>query len=176
MVERLSRALFRSAAAFLHGAKAGQDIVDLSACLCNLGLCAVNMVQHHPVREKAVEKVIRKAQETVHLRLHIRLDGYIGQLGLKAAKLGLQRLDLVLRVVQMPVLDQVGYQAAAEQVERPPAFRAVQAGQDAARGIARRASGVECLPNLGFQRLLCGELLLKLQDALGITVKAATLK
>ena len=71
-------------------------------------------------------------------------------------------LDLILRGVEVVVFRQIGDQPAAEQVERSPVIRAVQAGEDAFRGIARRAAGVDGFLDLARLRLLRGDFLLEL--------------
>ena len=140
----------------------------MAGCILYLCLRLLDAVEHHPVHKQAVEKVVRKAQEAVHLRLDIRLDGHVAQLGAEAAELDLQGFDLVLRAVQMAVLGKVGNQPAAEHVKGTPVARAVQARKDAFRRVAGGAAGVDRLFDLARLRPLRGDFLLELQNALGL--------
>ena len=49
----------------------------------------MDAVEHHPVHKQSVEKVVCEKQEAVYLRLHLRLNGHVAQLGAEAAELDL---------------------------------------------------------------------------------------
>ena len=123
----------------LHIIQTAQDITDPVSGVLHLCFRLLDAVKHHPVDKQAVKKVIRKAQETIHLCLYIRVDGHVAQLGAEAAELDLQCFDLVLCAVQMAVLGKVGNQPAAEQIERTPAAGTVQARKNAVRRAAGAA-------------------------------------
>ena len=154
----------------LHIIQAAQDITDPVSGVLHLCFRLLDAVKHHPVDKQAVKKVIRKAQETIHLCLYIRVDGHVAQLGAEAAELDLQCFDLVLCAVQMAVLGKVGNQPAAEQIERTPAAGTVQARKNAVRRAAGGEAGLDRLPDLALLRLLAGNLLLQLQDAFSLRV------
>ena len=126
------------------------------------------MLKHHPVDKGVVEKVVRHAQEPVHIRLHISPHGHVAQLGAEAAELHLQLADLLLRGVQAVVLDHGGDKPAADHIKGAPVRRGAQGVEHALGGIARRAARVCGFTDLAVERLLRGDLLLKLQDAAGL--------
>ena len=96
----------------------------------HLTLGLADLIHYRPVSEQAVEEIVGKTKEAVHIDLHVGVDRHVGKLGFEAAELRLEPLNSSLRLVKMAVLCHVSQQTTTQQIPGSPAFSAIQAAQN----------------------------------------------